>query len=52
MAMTTTTKLPSYINTEPKKLLIGGQWIPAQSEKTFDSFNPSTGEVICSVGRR
>src|SRR5215470_1224863 len=28
---------------------IGGQWIPAQSGKTFDTLDPSTEEVIASV---
>src|SRR6476619_4128600 len=28
---------------------IGGQWIPAQSGKTFDTVDPSTEEVIASV---
>src|SRR4051795_474967 len=28
---------------------IGGQWIPAQSGKTFDTLNPATEEVIASV---
>ena len=33
----------------PKKLLIGGQWVEAQSGKTFDVVNPSTGQVIAQV---
>src|SRR5438270_3333620 len=28
---------------------IGGQWVPAQSGKTFDTINPATEEVIASV---
>jgi aldehyde dehydrogenase (NAD+) len=28
---------------------IGGEWIPAQSGKTFDTHHPATGEVIASV---
>ena len=28
---------------------IGGEWIPAQSGKTFDTLHPATGEVIASV---
>jgi len=28
---------------------IGGQWIPAESGKTFDTFHPATGEVIAQV---
>src|SRR6187431_1516305 len=28
---------------------IGGQWVPAQSGKTFETINPATEEVIASV---
>src|SRR5438270_13686948 len=28
---------------------IGGQWLPAQSGKTFDTINPATEETIASV---
>ena len=28
---------------------IGGQWVPAQSGKTFDTINPATEEVLASV---
>jgi hypothetical protein len=36
-----------------KQLLIDGQWIPAASGKTFQSINPSTGNVIAHLaGRR
>lgn len=30
-------------------LLIGGKWVPSVSGKTFETINPSTGEVICRV---
>ena len=30
----------------PRKLLIGGQWVPAASGKTFPVHDPSTGDVI------
>lgn len=33
----------------PKRLLIGGQWVPAASGKTFPSVNPSTGAVIAQL---
>ncbi|MFT3816834.1 MAG: aldehyde dehydrogenase family protein [Rubrivivax sp.] len=33
----------------PRQLLINGQWRPALSGKTFDVFNPATGEVIARV---
>jgi len=34
------------------KLLIGGQWVPAASGKTFPTYNPATGEVLtqCAEG--
>ncbi|HCK70703.1 MAG TPA: betaine-aldehyde dehydrogenase, partial [Planctomycetaceae bacterium] len=28
---------------------IGGQWVPAQSGKTFDTLHPATEEVICQI---
>jgi phenylacetaldehyde dehydrogenase len=31
------------------KMLINGRWAPAASGKTFDVFNPATGEVIAKV---
>jgi phenylacetaldehyde dehydrogenase len=33
----------------PKKLLIGGAWVEAASGKTFDTYNPATGEVLAKV---
>ena len=33
----------------PKKILIGGAWVEAASGKTFDTFNPATGEVLARV---
>jgi len=34
---------------QPKKLLIGGQWVGAQSGKNFETRNPATGEVLAQV---
>lgn len=34
---------------EPRKMLIGGQWLPAASGKTFEVVNPATEEVIAHV---
>ncbi|MGH8559835.1 MAG: aldehyde dehydrogenase family protein [Methylococcales bacterium] len=34
---------------EPKKMLIGGEWVAALSGKTFPVYNPATGEVISRV---
>lgn len=36
---------------DPTKIMIGGQWRQPDSGKTIDVENPSTGEVICSIGR-
>jgi len=33
----------------PGQLFIGGEWVDAASGKTFDSINPSTGEVLARV---
>ena len=38
-----------YLDGRPKRLLIDGEWVSARSGKTFDSINPSTGEVIGEV---
>jgi len=38
----------SYLK-EPKKLFIDGKFIEAQSGKTFQVFNPATGEVLANV---
>ena len=34
---------------QPKKLLIGGAWVEARSGKTFETYNPATGEVLAQV---
>jgi phenylacetaldehyde dehydrogenase len=33
----------------PSKALIGGQWVPALSGKTFETLDPATGEPLASV---
>jgi len=33
----------------PKKLLIGGKWVPAKSGKTFETVNPSNEEVLALI---
>jgi len=38
-----------FLNGKPKRLFIDGRWVEAASGKTFDSVNPSTGEVLASV---
>jgi phenylacetaldehyde dehydrogenase len=34
---------------EPRKLLIGGQWQESASGKTFETFDPATGAVLATV---
>lgn len=34
---------------KPKKLLIDGKWVDAESGKTFETRNPATDEVLCKV---
>ena len=38
----------SFLKT-PRKLLVDGKWVDAQSGKTFDVFNPATDQVIGQV---
>ena len=38
----------NFIGT-PRKMLINGEWVAAQSGKTFDVFNPATGDVLARV---
>lgn len=33
----------------PRKMLIGGRWLDAESGKTFPTYNPATGEVLAHV---
>src|SRR4051812_24928594 len=34
---------------KPRRMLINGQWVAAESGETFSTFDPATGEVICEV---
>ncbi len=38
-----------FINSGPKKLLIGGEWVDAASGETFATINPATGEELSQV---
>jgi aldehyde dehydrogenase (NAD+) len=41
---------PAFIATAtPKRLLIDGKWVEAASGRTFQTINPSTGEVLAHV---
>ncbi|HJS28540.1 MAG TPA: aldehyde dehydrogenase family protein [Anaerolineales bacterium] len=35
-----------FLNSEPKKLLIGGSWIDASSGETFETINPANGKLL------
>ncbi len=34
---------------QPRKMLIGGEWVDAASGKTFPAYNPATGDVLVQV---
>lgn len=38
--------LPRFFSSKAKGLLIDGAWVPASSDKTIDSFNPSDGQLL------
>jgi acyl-CoA reductase-like NAD-dependent aldehyde dehydrogenase len=38
-----------FLQSQPKLLLIGGRWVPAQSGKTFSTDEPSTGQPLADV---
>src|ERR1700741_4489669 len=38
-----------WIKSGPKRLLIGGNWVEAQSGKTFETINPETEQHLVSV---
>ncbi len=41
-------KVVKFLNGK-KKLYINGQFVESKSQKTFDTYNPATGEVLASV---
>lgn len=47
--MSTATLSPKDVKLGPTKLLIGGEWQPSASGKTFETINPATEEVIAHV---
>jgi hypothetical protein len=38
-----------FLKGAPKRLLIGGKWVPARSGKTFEVVNPANEQVIAKV---
>ncbi|AJR26518.1 MULTISPECIES: aldehyde dehydrogenase family protein [Sphingobium] len=43
------TRRPTFIDGKPKKLLIDGRPVDALSGETFQSFSPSTGELVAEL---
>jgi len=39
----------NFLAQQPKKLLIDGKWVAAESGKTFETYNPANGEVLAKV---
>ena len=38
-----------FLACQPKRMLIGGEWVEAGSGKTFNAFNPATGQALAQV---
>jgi acyl-CoA reductase-like NAD-dependent aldehyde dehydrogenase len=38
-----------FLESSPKKLLIGGKWVSAKSGKTFETINPANEEVLALI---
>ena len=52
MSTVVASNLPESVNqfiSNPKQLLINGQWVDAKSGKTFDVFNPANDSVVARV---
>lgn len=41
--------MPTYLDGQPKKLLIGGEWVPGSSGQTFPSFAAHSGERLADI---
>jgi aldehyde dehydrogenase (NAD+) len=41
--------LPRFADGSFRPMLIGGEWVPAVSGKTFETRNPATGELLATV---
>jgi phenylacetaldehyde dehydrogenase len=49
MAVAEGLEVARFLKEQPKKLFIGGKWVESASGKTFDTIDPSTGEVLARV---
>src|SRR5260370_10830927 len=48
-ASLTEQQIPAFAQGAAKKLLIGGEWLPARSGRTFSTRNPSSGTVLTEI---
>src|SRR5208282_4747461 len=39
----------AFLSSSPKKLLIGGKWVPSKSGKTFETINPANEQVLALI---
>ena len=49
MAVAEDLEVAPFLKGQPKKLFIGGRWMDAADGKTFETRDPSTGEVLARV---
>jgi acyl-CoA reductase-like NAD-dependent aldehyde dehydrogenase len=49
MAVAEGLEVARFLKDQPKKLFIGGKWVESASGKTFETIDPSTGEVLARV---
>src|SRR5437588_11833855 len=49
MAQTATMKRPTAPAVKETRLFINNQWVAPVDGKTFDTYNPATGEVLAKV---
>ncbi len=49
MTVDVSTARHPFLDGKPKRMLIDGKWLEAASGKTFETINPSTGEVLARV---
>lgn len=43
------TEVSAFLQRQPVRMLIGGQWVEAASGQTFETINPATGETLVRV---
>jgi acyl-CoA reductase-like NAD-dependent aldehyde dehydrogenase len=49
MAVAEGLEVARFLKNQPKKLFINGRWVDSASGKTFDTIDPSSGEVLAKV---